>query len=130
MNIIGIIPARLASSRLPNKPMAKILGIPMVGHVYFRSKMSKLLNEVYVATCDKIIYNYIQEIGGKAIMTSDEHERASDRVAEALFKIEDQTNKNVDIIVLLQGDEPMTTPKMIELALKPLVNDRNINISN
>ena len=130
MNIVGVIPARMASSRFPGKPMEKIFGMPMIGHCLKRAEMCSKLNEVYVATCDKIIYNYIQEIGGKAIMTSDEHERASDRVAEALFKIEDQTNKNVDIIVLLQGDEPMTTPKMIELALKPLVNDRNINISN
>ena len=70
MNIIGIIPARLASSRLPNKPLADILGMPMIGHVYHRSKMSNSMKEVYVATCDDEIYQYIESIGGKAVMTS------------------------------------------------------------
>ena len=87
MNIIGIIPARLASSRLPNKPMAEILGMPMIGHVYFRSKMSKILKDIYVATCDDKIKDYIESIGGKVIMTSHKHERASDRTAEALLKL-------------------------------------------
>ena len=88
MNIIGIIPARLGSSRLPNKPMKRINGIPMIGHVYSRVNMSDILDETYVATCDKEIYDYIQSIDGKAIMTSSDHERASDRSAEAMIKIE------------------------------------------
>lgn len=76
MKIIGIIPARMASSRFPGKPLAKIRGIPMVGHVYFRSKMSRTLDEVYVATCDEDIAEYIASMGGKAIMTANTHERA------------------------------------------------------
>ena len=130
MNIIGIIPARMSSSRFPGKPMEKIHGMPMIGHCLKRSEMCKALNEVYVATCDKVIYDYIRDIGGKVIMTSSNHERASDRVAEALTKIEKETEKRFDIVVLLQGDEPMTTPKMIELAIKPLIENKNIKISN
>ena len=130
MNIIGIIPARMASSRLPNKPMVEILGMPMIGHCYKRSKMSDLLDEVYVATCDKEIVDYVNGIGGKAVMTADTHERASDRTAEALLKIEKSTGKKVDIVVMLQGDEPMITPEMIQGAVKPLINDQNIKISN
>lgn len=130
MNIIGIIPARMSSSRFPGKPMEKIHGMPMIGHCLKRSEMCKALNDVYVATCDKVIYDYIRDIGGKAIMTSSNHERASDRVAEALLKIEKETEKRIDIVVLLQGDEPMTTPKMIELAIKPLIDNKNIMISN
>lgn len=130
MNIIGIIPARLASSRLPNKPMADILGMPMIGHVYFRSKMSRVLNEVYVATCDAEIADYVHSIGGRAIMTADTHERASDRAAEALLKIEKETNEKVDIVVMIQGDEPMITPEMISAAVEPLFNDPNLNITN
>jgi 3-deoxy-manno-octulosonate cytidylyltransferase (CMP-KDO synthetase) len=130
MNIIGIIPARLASSRFPNKPMADILGIPMIGHCFIRSKMCKTLNEVYVATCDQEIFDYIEGIGGNAVMTADTHERASDRTAEALEKIEKATGKKVDIVVMLQGDEPMVTPKMIELAVQPLLDDPEIKISN
>ena len=90
LNIISIIPARMGSSRFPGKPMKDILGMPMIGHVYKRVKMSKTLNEVYVATCDQIIYDYIESIGGKAVMTSDCHERCSDRCAEAMLKIENE----------------------------------------
>jgi 3-deoxy-manno-octulosonate cytidylyltransferase (CMP-KDO synthetase) len=130
MNIIGIIPARMASSRFPNKPMAAILGMPMIGHCYKRSIMSSLLNEVYVATCDKEIYDYVNSVGGKAVMTADTHERASDRTAEALLKIEKSTGKKVDIVVMLQGDEPMITPEMIQGAVQPLINNKSIKISN
>ncbi|MCG8572853.1 MAG: 3-deoxy-manno-octulosonate cytidylyltransferase, partial [Spirochaetes bacterium] len=129
-NIIGIIPARMASSRFPGKPMKKIINIPMIGHVYFRSKMSTILKEVYVATCDQEIYDYINSIGGKPIMTADIHERASDRAAEALLKIEKETNKKVDIVVMIQGDEPMLTPEMIDNSIKPLLTDSTINIVN
>lgn len=130
MNIIGIIPARMASSRFPGKPMADILGMPMIGHCFKRSKMCKILNEVYVATCDKEIYDYINGIGGTAVMTADTHERASDRTAEALGKIETSTGQKVDIVVMLQGDEPMVTAKMIEDAVQPLINDQEIKVSN
>ena len=130
MKIIGIIPARLASSRLPNKPMADILGMPMVGHVYMRSKICKLLDEVYVATCDNEIASYIQSIGGKAIMTSTSHERASDRSAEALLEIEKIMQGEVDIVTMIQGDEPMITPEMIEAAVQPLIDDPTLLITN
>jgi 3-deoxy-manno-octulosonate cytidylyltransferase (CMP-KDO synthetase) len=130
VNIIGIIPARLASSRLPNKPMADILGMPMIGHVYFRSKMSSMLTELYVATCDQEIVDYIEGVGGKAIMTADTHERASDRSAEALLTIEKQTGVKADIVVMIQGDEPMITPEMISAAVQPLLDEASLNITN
>ena len=130
MNIIGIIPARLSSSRLPNKPLADILGMPMVGHVLLRSKLSKMLKEVYVATCDQAIVEYVKSIGGKAIMTADTHERASDRTAEALLKIENETGEKVDIVVMIQGDEPMLTPEMISASVEPLMHDPALNITN
>lgn len=130
MNIVGIIPARLASSRFPGKPMADILEIPMIGHCYKRSKLSNILNNVYVATCDNEIFDYIESIGGNAIMTADTHERASDRTSEALLKIEEMTGERVDIVVMLQGDEPMITPEMISTAVKPLVDSNEIKVSN
>jgi 3-deoxy-manno-octulosonate cytidylyltransferase (CMP-KDO synthetase) len=130
MRVIGIIPARMASSRLPDKPMADILGMPMIGHVYLRSKISTSLCEVYVATCDIAIAEYIESIGGKAIMTADTHERASDRTAEALLKIEETTLQKVDIVVMIQGDEPMVTPEMISASIEPLIEDPTINITN
>lgn len=130
MNIIGIIPARLASTRLPNKPMAKILEMPMIGHVLLRSKMSSILNDVFVATCDEEIARYVESIGGKAIMTSNTHERASDRCAEALIKIENNLKIPIDIVVMIQGDEPMLTPEMISASIQPLIEDKSINITN
>lgn len=130
MKVIGIIPARMASSRLPGKPLAKICGIPMIGHVYYRSKMSKTLNQVYVATCDDEIADYIESIGGKAVMTANTHERASDRTAEAMSKIEKQIGGKVDVVVMIQGDEPMVYPEMIEESIKPMLNDSSINVVN
>ncbi|OPY89034.1 MAG: 3-deoxy-manno-octulosonate cytidylyltransferase [Smithella sp. PtaU1.Bin162] len=130
MNIIGIIPARMASTRFPNKPMAKIMGIPMIGHVYYRSAMCKLLNDVWVATCDREIFDYVKSSGGKAVMTADTHERASDRAAEAMTKIEQETGKKVDIVVMIQGDEPMLFPEMIDLAVGPMIDDKGIYIVN
>ena len=130
MRIVGIIPARLGSSRFPNKPLAPILGVPMVGHVYFRSKMCQLLEEVYVATCDQEIADYTASIGGKAIMTAATHERASDRVAEAASKIEREGGRKVDIVVLIQGDEPMLIPQMIEESARPIVEDPAILVTN
>ena len=130
MHIIGIIPARMGSLRFPGKPLAKILGMPMVGHVYFRSKMSKTLNDVYIATCDQEIMDYAKSIGAKAIMTKSTHERCSSRCAEAMLKIEQETGKKVDIVVMIQGDEPMTRPEMIDLALGPMLNDSSIKVVN
>lgn len=129
-NIIAILPARMASTRFPGKPMADILGMPMIGHVYHRVKMNKLLSEVYVATCDKEIYDYVVSIGGKAVMTSDTHERASDRCAEAMLAIEKDTGIKVDIMVLVQGDEPLTHPNMIDEAVKPMIEDETLFITN
>ena len=126
MNIIAIIPVRMGSSRFPGKPLAKILGIPMVGHVYFRSKMAKTLNKVYIATCDKEIMDYASSIGAKAIMTKNTHERASDRTAEAMLKIEEQTGQKVDVVVMVQGDEPMVFPEMIDMAIKPMLDNPSI----
>jgi len=128
--IIGIIPARMASSRFPGKPLAKICGMPMLGHVFFRSKMSSIFDEVYIATCDKVIAEYAGSIGAKAIMTKDTHQRASDRTAEAMLKIEKKNKKKVNIIVMIQGDEPMLFPEMIGEAVKPILENRSIQVVN
>jgi len=130
MKILALIPARMGSSRFPGKPMAEILGKPMIGHVYERVSQSKLLHLTVVATCDKEIYDYIVSIGGKAVMTSNKHERASDRCAEALLNIEDELGLTYDIVVMVQGDEPMTYPEMIEEAVNPMLTNSNIQIVN
>lgn len=130
MKTIGIIPARMASSRYPGKPLATIHGIPMIGHVWFRCKMSKTLDEVYIATCDEAICAYAESIGAKYIMTADTHERATDRTAEAMLKVEAESGEKVDIVVMIQGDEPMTRPEMIDEAMKPILADPAINVVN
>ena len=130
MKVVGIVPARMGSSRFPGKPLAKIHGMPMIGHVYNRCKMSKLLDEVFIATCDHEIMAYIESIGGKAIMTKDTHERCTDRTTEALKKIEIGTSKIIDIIVMIQGDEPMVTPKMLDESVQPMLIDDSIQVIN
>jgi len=130
METIAIIPARMDSSRFPGKPMSEIHGIPMIGHCYYRTKMCKDLQDVYVATCDDEIYNYIESIGGNAIMTLSTHERATDRTAEAMIKVEEMTGNKLDIVVMVQGDEPMITPDMITNALIPFTNDDAVNVVN
>lgn len=128
--IIAVIPARMASTRFPGKPLADIVGTPMLGHVYHRSKMSKSLDEVYIATPDKEIADYADSIGAKYIMTSIAHERASDRTAEAVTTIEAETGEAVDIVVLIQGDEPMLVPEMVDLAVQPFLDDTTVKVVN
>tara|TARA_Y100000746_G_C15374927_1_gene395796 strand:- start:222 stop:971 length:750 start_codon:yes stop_codon:yes gene_type:complete len=130
MKILAIIPARMGSSRFPGKPMAKILGKPMIGHVYERVSKSTILDMTVVATCDQEIFDYINSIGGKAVMTADTYERASDRCAEALLKLEEENNCLYDIIVMVQGDEPMTDPEMINEAVQPMLNHSDIKVVN
>ena len=130
MNIIGIIPARMGSSRFPGKPLAKICNMSMIEHVYRRCILSGTLSDVYVATCDNEIMEAVEAFGGKAVMTKDTHERASDRVAEAMLKVEEEKGEKVDILVMIQGDEPMVTPGMIDESVKPLLDDESIKVSN
>ncbi|MZH03222.1 MAG: hypothetical protein F3745_07480 [Nitrospinae bacterium] len=104
MKIIALIPARMESSRFPGKPMASILGKPMIGHVYERVSKNSMLALTVVATCNEEIADYIESIGGRAIMTGKHHERASDRCAEALNIIEEQDNEKYDVVVMVQGD--------------------------
>jgi len=122
--LVAIIPARMGSSRFPGKPLAPLLGRPMIEHVLRRAEMCTQLSAVYVATCDEEIKNVVERLGGRVIMTSPKHERASDRVAEAAEQVE------ADIVVMIQGDEPMITPAMITAAVTPLLDDRSVQCVN
>jgi 3-deoxy-manno-octulosonate cytidylyltransferase (CMP-KDO synthetase) len=130
MKILALIPARMGSSRFPGKPMAPILGKPMIGHVYERVSKSSLLDVTAVATCDQEIFDYIESIGGVAVMTGAQHERASDRCAEALDTLEKANNTRYDVVVMVQGDEPMTHPDMIAEAVQPLLDDVSVQVVN
>ena len=96
----------------------------MIEHAYRRSQMCQAIDEVYVATCDSEIAAVTAKFGGRSIMTSSLHERASDRVAEVA------TNVDADIFVMVQGDEPMIIPEMIDLALQPLLHEPNVVCTN
>jgi len=122
--IVGMIPARMGSSRFPGKPLAPILGLPMVQHVYARVAMCSALAEVYVATCDQEIHDAVAAFGGKSIDTSVRHQRASDRCAEAAEGLD------ADIVVMVQGDEPMTVPQMIDEAVAPMAGAPTIGCVN
>ncbi|MEP6878287.1 MAG: 3-deoxy-manno-octulosonate cytidylyltransferase [Nitrosospira sp.] len=117
MKTIAVIPARMGSSRFPGKPLSKLLGRTMLEHVYKRVALSNALNATYIATCDEEIRRAAQDFGAPVIMTADTHERASDRVAEAAAGID------AELIVMVQGDEPMTHPEMIDAAVEPFRHD-------
>jgi 3-deoxy-manno-octulosonate cytidylyltransferase (CMP-KDO synthetase) len=130
MNIVAVIPARMGSSRFPGKPLAEIHGMPMIGHVFKRTAMCSLLTATYVATCDQEIFDFVLSAGGKAVMTADTHEHCTDRTAEALEAIEIETGERVDIVVMVQGDEPMVSPGMIEASVQAMLDDPSVNVVN
>jgi len=111
MKILGIIPARYASSRFPGKPLVDMLGQTMIQRVYNQVKKSKKLSQVVVATDDKRIYDHVLSFGGNAVMTSENHPSGTDRCFEALKK----SNAKFDFAINIQGDEPFIDPNQIDL---------------
>lgn len=120
LKIVAMIPARMDSSRFPGKPLKKILGLPMIEHVRRRVEQIQILNEVYVATCDAEIFDVVVANGGNAIMTANTHERCTDRIEEAARKID------ADIIVNVQGDEPMVSQASIEEVVAPFFTNERV----
>lgn len=122
LNFAGIIPARFASTRFPGKPLVDIGGKSMIQRVY--EQVSKVLNDVYVATDDERIYDAVVAFGGKVIMTSDQHRSGTDRCYEAYTKLPAE----FDVIINIQGDEPFIQPSQIE-ALKMCFEDETTQIA-
>jgi len=120
----------MGSSRFPGKPMARILGVPMIEHVYRRVALNPLVTCTAVATCDAEIDAHMRSVGARVAMTGHHHERASDRCAEALEHIEREDGMRFDIVVMVQGDEPMVHPDMITESVKPMLEDPDILITN
>ncbi|HEV8661320.1 MAG TPA: 3-deoxy-manno-octulosonate cytidylyltransferase, partial [Thermoanaerobaculia bacterium] len=112
--VIAIIPARMASSRFPGKPLAAIRGVPMIGHVYYRTRMSRLIDEVWIATCDDEINQYSRSIGAPCVMTAATHERATERAAEAVSIIQRDTGRKFEVVMMVQGDEPLVSPQSLD----------------
>ncbi len=127
MKLIGIIPARMAASRFPGKPLHNIVDRPMISHVWGRANLFKNWDHLSIATCDKEIYNFCTRNNYKCYMTSSHHTRALDRVFEAVSKINDLEVSEDDIIVNVQGDEPMIHPDMFQTLINPILKNKNIN---
>jgi 3-deoxy-manno-octulosonate cytidylyltransferase (CMP-KDO synthetase) len=123
MRILGVIPARYKSSRLEGKPLKDILGKPMVQHVFERARMSHDLTDVLVATDDERIRKSVQGFGGKVVMTSAHHKSGTDRVAEAV------ANLDVDVVVNIQGDEPLVDPILIDECISPFNSNDQVQIA-
>jgi 3-deoxy-manno-octulosonate cytidylyltransferase (CMP-KDO synthetase) len=126
MKVVAIIPARMGSSRFPGKPLVPILGKPMIEHVYRRVSLCEQVDATIIATCDEEIRDAAEGFGAPVIMTSESHDRASDRVAEAVQDLD------ADVIVMVQGDEPMIYPDMIDAAIGPFLGENGpgcVNLS-
>lgn len=122
MKFIAVIPARYASSRFPGKPLATLGGKMVIERVY--EQVSSVLDEVYIATDNERIYNAVVGFGGKAIMTSDKHKSGTDRIAEAVEKIESKA----DVVINIQGDEPFIHPDQIRTVMS-LFDDNDTEIA-
>jgi 3-deoxy-manno-octulosonate cytidylyltransferase (CMP-KDO synthetase) len=118
MTAVGVIPARMAATRFPGKPLTPIAGRPMLAWCHEGAARSELLDDVVIATCDAEIRDWAEREGIGCVMTADTHVRATDRVAEAAESLD------AEHIVLIQGDEPLVTARMIDLALRPVVEGR------
>jgi 3-deoxy-manno-octulosonate cytidylyltransferase (CMP-KDO synthetase) len=123
-SITVVIPARMASSRYPGKPLAEIIGLPLIEHVRRRALLNNTVDLVVVATCDLEIMNVVESSGGKAVMTKNTHERCTDRIEEAIQSLPG------DIIVMVQGDEPLLVPEAISNVIEPLLSDPGVDIVN
>jgi 3-deoxy-manno-octulosonate cytidylyltransferase (CMP-KDO synthetase) len=125
MKIIGIIPARMAASRFPGKPLHLIHGRPMLEHVYLRARMYNNWTNLVIATCDLEIANFALQKAIPAVMTGSHHTRALDRVAEGVERL-GETVDDGDIVVCVQGDEPMLRSDMIDAVVSPLLKELSI----
>lgn len=122
MKITAVIPARYASTRFPGKALAEIGGRPMIQHVYERTAKAKLVSRTIVATDDHRIADVVRQTGGEVVMTSIDHMTGTDRLAEVAMDLDS------DIIVNVQGDEPLICPDMIDQAIKPFLVDRDLQM--
>lgn len=124
MHIVAVIPARMASTRLPGKPLANLLGRPMIEHIFRRTVMCDDVDEVLIATCDEEIHVAATAFGARVVMTGSHHERASERMGEVAESVA------ADLYVLVQGDEPMLHPDMVSAAVAPFSTGDDVRCVN
>ena len=124
MNATVIIPARMAATRFPGKPLVDICGKPMIQWVYERATRANAVNRVIVATCDQEIADAVASFGGEAVMTSDKHRSGTERLAEAAANLE------TDVVVNVQGDEPLIHPSAIDRAVEPFLQSDDVTMTS
>lgn len=117
MSIIGIIPARYGSTRLPGKSLITLCGKPLIQWVYERARKATVLDDLVVATDDERIRSVVQGFGGKAVMTRSDHPTGTDRIAEALGQVP------ADVVINVQGDEPLIDPALIDSLGRKMKSD-------
>lgn len=122
MSVVAIIPARYASSRFPGKPLAEIMGKSMIEHVYRRVCRANTIDRVIIATDDQRIFKQARTFGAEVVMTSAHHPSGTDRLAEVAAGLD------ADLVVNVQGDEPLIVPLMIDEAVSPLLADPNLHM--
>jgi 3-deoxy-manno-octulosonate cytidylyltransferase (CMP-KDO synthetase) len=122
MQVVAVIPARYASTRFPGKPLIPILGKPMIQWVYERTCQARLVDRVIVATDDRRIADAVAAFSGECCMTSADHPTGTDRLAEVAGQLD------AELIVNVQGDEPLIDPEMIDQAIRPLLEDATIDM--
>lgn len=123
MNIVAIIPARFASTRLPGKPLSEIQGKPLVQHVYDRVRLARRPQRVLVATDDERVAAAVRGFGGECVLTSADHASGTDRLAEAARGLE------ADVVANVQGDEPLLDPAVLDAAIERLVQDPALEVA-
>jgi 3-deoxy-manno-octulosonate cytidylyltransferase (CMP-KDO synthetase) len=123
LNVIAVIPARYASTRLPGKPLARIAGRPMIEHVVERVRQAQTLTRVLVATDDERIKTAVESFGGEALLTRSDHRTGSDRVAEVAARV------LAEIYVNVQGDEPLIDHQTIDAVVSEMLEDDSIQIT-
>ena len=127
MKIVIGIPARMGSTRFPGKPLCSIAGMSMLEHCYIRCSLSKYATNLFIATCDDEIMEVGHKFGGEVIMTPKNIQRPGLRVAVAA---ETLNLNDDDIVVVVQGDEPLVHPEMIDIAIEPLLKEGDVFVSN
>ena len=123
MRVIGVIPARYASSRFEGKALALLGGRPVVEHVYERACQARKLDEIFIATDDARIAEAVESFGGRSVMTSSKHASGTDRVAEAVRELD------VEVVVNIQGDEPFISPRTIDQTIEPFESERDLEMT-
>ncbi len=126
MKVLGVIPARFKSTRFPGKPLAMIGSKPMIQRVY--EQATKAFDDVVVATDDEKIFNKVHQFGGKAVMTSENHQSGTDRTEEAAEKYQKKTAKTFDVVINIQGDEPFIRPEQLK-QLAATFEDESVQIA-